>query len=71
MQSITVRLSEEMSSRLDALAQRTQRPKSYFVRKALEIYLADEADLQEALDRLSDPTDKIIDEAELRRRLGI
>jgi RHH-type rel operon transcriptional repressor/antitoxin RelB len=47
----------------------TDRPKTYFVEKALESYLADYADYQIALDRLRDKDDPVISSAELKKRI--
>ena len=41
---ITVRLPKELEEKLNQLAIEEERPKSYFVRKALEEYLADYED---------------------------
>jgi hypothetical protein len=38
---LTVRLLDEIENRLTALAEQTGRPKSYYVREALESYLED------------------------------
>ena len=35
---LSVRLNEEMQSKLDGLADATKRPKSFFVKEALEIF---------------------------------
>ena len=39
---LAVRLPTEIETRLDALARTTQRPKSFYVREALELYLKGE-----------------------------
>ena len=36
---LSVRLNEEMQSKLDGLADATKRPKSFFVKEALENYV--------------------------------
>jgi predicted DNA-binding protein len=41
------------------------------IRKAIESYLAEQADYQIALDRMLDKDDEIISGSELRKRLGI
>lgn len=38
---LTIRLPQEMENRLDALAAATKRPKSFYVREALELFLED------------------------------
>jgi RHH-type rel operon transcriptional repressor/antitoxin RelB len=39
-----VRLSKELEDRLEALSQKTQRSKSYYVRKAITDFLEDQED---------------------------
>ena len=68
--AISVRLPEPLIAALDELARQTDRSRTYLTRKALESYLAEEADLQLGLDRLRDPHDRVISGQELRRRLG-
>ena len=68
--SLSVRLPDRTARALEKLSKLTDRPKTYFVEKALESYLADYADYQIALDRLKDKDDPIISSAELKRRLG-
>ena len=55
---------------LDALCKDTERPRTFIVRKALESYLAEQADYQVALDRLRDKADPVLTAAEVRRSLG-
>ena len=38
---VSVRLSGDLEERLDALSERTGRPKSFYVKSALEAHLAD------------------------------
>jgi RHH-type rel operon transcriptional repressor/antitoxin RelB len=68
---VSVRLPADLAKRLDGVARETERPRSYIVQKALESYLEDYADLQIALDRLHDKTDKVVSGKELRRSLGL
>jgi RHH-type rel operon transcriptional repressor/antitoxin RelB len=68
--SLSVRLPDRTARALEKLSKMTDRPKTYFVEKALESYLAEYADYQIALDRLSDKDDPIISSADLKRRLG-
>ena len=69
--AISLRLPKEMGKALDDLAASIERPKSYLVRRALEMYLAEHADYQMALDRLRDKDDMIVSGKELRKRLGV
>ncbi|HSS45547.1 MAG TPA: ribbon-helix-helix protein, CopG family [Thermoanaerobaculia bacterium] len=68
--SVSVRLPERTAKALADLAKATDRPKTYFVEKALENYLAEYADYQVALDRLRDKDDPVISAAELRKRIA-
>jgi RHH-type transcriptional regulator, rel operon repressor / antitoxin RelB len=68
--SLSVRLPDRTARALEKLSKMTDRPKTYFVEKALESYLAEYADYQVALDRLSDKDDPTISSANLKRRLG-
>lgn len=52
--SISIRLPEEIEARLDALAKRTGRSKSYYMREAILEYLDDLEDLYLAEKRLED-----------------
>ena len=68
--SVSVRLPESIAKALEELASATERSKTYVIRKALEVYLAEYADYQVALDRLRDKDDPVISSADLRKRLG-
>ncbi len=68
--SISVRLDDETARALEDLAKATDRPKTYFVEKALESYLAEYADYQVALDRLRDKDDPIVSSADMRKRIA-
>jgi RHH-type rel operon transcriptional repressor/antitoxin RelB len=68
--SVSIRLPDHIAKTLEELARATDRPKTYFIEKALESYLAEYADYQVALDRLRDKDDPIISAAELRKRVG-
>ncbi len=68
--SVSIRLPDDTAKALEELARATDRPKTYFIEKALESYLAEYADYQVALDRLRDKDDPIISAAELRKRVG-
>jgi len=69
--AISVRLPKVLAEQLDAVAEETERPRSYIIQKAIESYIEDYADLQVALDRLHDRTDPIISGKELRKSLGL
>jgi RHH-type rel operon transcriptional repressor/antitoxin RelB len=67
---LSIRLSEPTARALEKLSKATERPKAYFVEKALEAYLAEYSDYQVALDRLRDKDDPVISSAELKNRIG-
>ena len=67
---VSVRLADRTARALEALAKATDRPKTYFIEKALESYLAEQAEYQIALDRLRDKDDAIVSSADLRKRIG-
>ena len=69
--SVSVRLPDATAKALEALARATDRPKTYFIEKALESYLAEQADYQVALDRLRDKDDPIVSSGDLRKRLRL
>jgi len=69
--SVSVRIPDELADRLEIIVKETERSRSFIVQKALEVYLADFADLQVAMDRLRDKSDKVITADELRESLDI
>jgi RHH-type rel operon transcriptional repressor/antitoxin RelB len=69
--TLTVRLSDNLAKELASLAETTERPKSYFIQKALENYLNEQAELQIALDRMRDINDPVISSDEMRKEIGI
>lgn len=68
--SVSLRLADDTARALEDLARATDRPKTYFIEKAIESYLAEYADYQIALDRLRDKDDLVVSSAELRKRLA-
>jgi RHH-type transcriptional regulator, rel operon repressor / antitoxin RelB len=66
-----IRIDEKMDKKLIALAKRHKRTKSFIAREAMEMYLDEIGDYEEALKRSRDPNAKYISEKELRRRLGL
>ncbi|TFH33394.1 MAG: ribbon-helix-helix domain-containing protein [Deltaproteobacteria bacterium] len=69
--AISIRLPDELAEHLKGIAEETDRPRSYIIQKAIEIYLEDYSDLQVALDRLRDKTDAVVTGKELRKSLGL
>ncbi len=68
---LPVRLTPEMEDELERLCKETQRPKSYFVRKALAEFLEEESLYRIALERWENKDDTIITAEEMHERLGI
>jgi len=69
--AISIRLPDELAEHLKGIAKETDRPRSYIIQKAIEVYLEDYSDLQVALDRLRDKADVVITSKELRKSLGL
>jgi len=67
---LTVRLDAEMEGFLKALSEQTQRPKSFFVKKALENYKEDMQDWLEAQTRNNAQDRNLISLDELEKELG-
>lgn len=65
--SVSIRLPEALAIQLDEIARKTERSRAYHIQKALETYLEHYADLQIALGRLHDQTDKIVSDTEMRK----
>ncbi len=68
---LSVRIPDKLSEELNAVAEMTERSRSFLIQKALEAYLEEQADLQIALDRLHDTTDPIISIEEMRHKIEI
>ena len=69
--TVSLRIPDGLSEKLADIARETERPKSFIIQKAIESYLDGIADLQVALDRLQDKTDKVISSDEMKKALGI
>jgi RHH-type rel operon transcriptional repressor/antitoxin RelB len=68
---ISIRIPDELDSKLSEIASETERSKSFHVQKALEAYLAELADLQLALDRLHDISGPIVTTEDMRKELEL
>ena len=71
MAVLTLRLDEQTDRKLQRLAKESERPKSYFIKKALELYLQEYEDYQIALARRADRDDEILTLAQVRKALGV
>ena len=69
-QVISIRLPDDLVTRLAEISKETERPKSFHIEKALETYIQEYADLQIALDRLNDPDDEVISSKKMWELLG-
>ena len=65
--ALSVRISDDLHSKLSEIAKETERSKSFHIQKALESYLTELADLQVAYDRLHDTTDPVISIEDMRK----
>ena len=68
---LSIRLPDRLAAELEEIAATTERSKSFVMQKALEAYLAEQADLQVALDRLNDSTDPVISMETMRAELEL
>ena len=71
MAVLTLRLDEQMDRKLQKLAKESERPRSYFIKKALELYLQEYEDYEIALARRADKDDEILTLAQVRKALGV
>jgi len=69
--AISSRIPADIINNIDEIAQATQRNRSFHIKKALELYIENYADLQISLDRLQDGGDKIIDIDQMRNKLNV
>ncbi|MDA8169344.1 MAG: ribbon-helix-helix domain-containing protein [Nitrospiraceae bacterium] len=68
---LTLKLPEDLENRLNNLAKKTHRPKSFYMREALEEYLEEYEDAFLALDRLNAKNAKYLSTQEMEKRLGL
>ena len=71
MPSQTVRLPDDLASRLERLASATKRSKTSYIVEALERHLEECEDLEFALNRFRDPDAEWIDHEDVRKELGL
>lgn len=70
MTTITARISEELDQCLSMLAKETDRNKGYIIRKAIENYIEEKADLLIALSRI-EKNEETISIDELRKKYDL
>jgi RHH-type rel operon transcriptional repressor/antitoxin RelB len=71
MAVMSIRLPEEISRRLSALAKKTKRTKTSFIREMIEEALADYEEAYIALERLNDKNASYLTTEELEKKLGL
>jgi RHH-type rel operon transcriptional repressor/antitoxin RelB len=69
--ALSVRLPDKLARELEQISKETERSKSFHIQKAIEMYIAECADMQIAFDRLNDPTDTVITMDDMRSKLGV
>ena len=69
--TVSSRIPTEIINHIDEIAQTTQRNRSFHIKKALEMYVENYADLQISLDRLQDAKDKTIGIDQMRATLNV
>jgi RHH-type rel operon transcriptional repressor/antitoxin RelB len=69
--TISSRIPTFIINDIDNIAKITQRNRSFHIKKALELYVENYADLQISLDRLQDSSDKTISLKEMRDKLNV
>lgn len=70
MTVITTRIPDELDKTLSVIAKEIDRPKGYIIRKALEEYIEDKADLLLALARI-EKAEETISLAEIEKKYGL
>jgi RHH-type rel operon transcriptional repressor/antitoxin RelB len=68
---LAVRLDKAMEDRLERLAEMTNRSKSYYARKAIEVFIEDQEDYLLAIERLKSKDFKTIPIEKLGKALGL
>jgi RHH-type rel operon transcriptional repressor/antitoxin RelB len=68
---LIIRLSNVIAEKLSEIAEKTERSKSYHIQTALELYLAELADLQVAYDRLQDASASVTSIEDMRNDLEL
>ncbi len=69
--ALSVRLPEEIETRLEALAQKTGRTKTFYIREAVLEHLEDLEDYYLALERSQNPEGEPVSLEDVIKRLGL
>jgi len=68
---LNVRVSENVAKKLESLAVKTKRPKSFYIKELLEMYLDELEDAYLALERLTEKNAKYYTTEEAEKILGL
>ena len=68
---LNVRVSENVAKKLESLALKTKRPKSFYIKEILEMYLDELEDAYLALERLNEKNAKYYTTEEAEKILGL
>jgi RHH-type rel operon transcriptional repressor/antitoxin RelB len=68
---LTVRLADAQFQRLQGLAEKTRRPKAYYIKELLDQHLDDLEDAYLALERLNNPKAKRIPQEVIEKEFGV
>jgi RHH-type rel operon transcriptional repressor/antitoxin RelB len=68
---LNVRIEDDLSARLDNLAEKTKRPKSFYIKEILNQHLSEYEDAYLALDRLNDRNAKYYSTKDLEKILDL
>ena len=68
---LNVRLPENVARKLESLSVRTKRPKSFFIKEILEMYLDEMENAYLALERLKEKNAKYYKTEEAKKILGL
>ena len=71
MPVLSLRLDPKLDRKLQHLSDDAERPKSYFVKKALELYLEEYEDYLVAMARRADQHDEVLSLGRMRKSLGL
>jgi predicted DNA-binding protein len=71
MSLIAIRLTDDLNKRIEAIAKKVERSKSFIIRKGIENYLEELEDSQNALNILNDPTTKWLDYDRAKKKLDL
>ncbi len=68
---LNIRLDNDIANRLELLAKKTNRPKSFYVRDMIMTYLEDYEDACLALDRVNEKNASYLTMEEVEKKIGL